>query len=77
MRLADDTGLEVVVDLEHATFMDCAGARTLLEAGAAIGRERFSVTPGSPQVQRLFELTGIASQLRVTPGPLTLGRRAA
>jgi anti-anti-sigma factor len=70
-------GLDVVVDLEAATFMDCAGVRALLRAGADIGPDRFSITPGPPQVQRLFQLVGLTSFLRVAPLPLTPGRTAA
>jgi anti-anti-sigma factor len=70
-------GHVIVVDLDGVTFMDCAGVRALLQASANLGPERLSVTPGPPQVQRLFELAGITSLLRVAPRPLTLGRRAA
>jgi anti-anti-sigma factor len=70
-------GDEVVVDLEGATFMDCAGLGALLQASANIAPTRFSVTPGPTQVKRLFELAGMTGLLRVTRRPLTLGRRAA
>ena len=77
VRRAAQTGLEVIVDLEGTTFMDCAGLGALLEASADVGPARLSVTPGPPQVQRLFELAGITGLLRIAPRPLTLGRRAA
>jgi hypothetical protein len=51
--------------------------RTLLEARADIGPARFSVTPGPPQVQKLFELAALTGVLRVVPRPRALGLRAA
>jgi anti-anti-sigma factor len=77
IRRAGRIGDEVVVDLQGATFMDCTGLGALLQASADICPARLSVTPGPPQVQRLFELAGITGLLRVAPRPLTLGRRAA
>lgn len=77
IRRAGQMGDEVVVDLDGVTFMDCAGLGALVQTSTNMGPERFSVTPGPPQVQRLFELAGITSLLRVAPRPLTLGRRAA
>ncbi len=77
IRRAGQTALEVIVDLEGATFMDCAGLAALLQARADLGPSRLSVTPGPRQVQRLFELAGITGLHRVAPRPLTLGRRAA
>jgi anti-anti-sigma factor len=77
VRRAAQTGLEVIVDLEGTTFMDSSGLQPLLDEGLAMGPERFSVTSGPPQVQRLFQLAGIIGLLRIAPRPLTLGRRAA
>lgn len=77
IRLADRTGLEIVVDLDDATFMDCAGMRPLLEASLAMGPARFSVTSGPPQIQRLFQFAGIIGVLRTARRSLTLGRVAA
>jgi anti-anti-sigma factor len=77
IRRAAQMGTEVVIDLEGATFMDCAGLGALLQANSDLGPGRLSVTPGPPQVQRLFEFAGITRLLRVAPRPLTLGRRAA
>jgi anti-anti-sigma factor len=77
VRRAAQSGLEVIVDLESTTFMDCTGLSALLQAEADIAPVRLSVTPGPPQVQRLFELAEITCLRRVAPRPLTLGRRAA
>jgi anti-anti-sigma factor len=76
LRRADRSAPEIVVDLEGTTFMDCAGMRTLLEAREQIGPARFSVTPGPPQVQRLFQLADVSGMLRVVPRPRALGRHA-
>jgi anti-anti-sigma factor len=77
LRRAKQNALEVIVDLEGATFMDCAGLSALLKASADMAPTSLSVTPGPRQVQRLFELAGVTDLLRVAPRPLTLGRRAA
>ena len=67
---------EVVIDLEGLEFMDCAGLRVLL-AWAADDNGAVSVTPGSPQVQRVFELSGTAELLRVVSPSSPALRRAA
>jgi anti-anti-sigma factor len=55
----------VVLDLSQVTFMDSTGLHVVLvvdermrEAGSTL-----RVVPGSPQVQRLFELTGATQRL--------------
>ncbi len=58
---ASRMGDELIVDLEDVAFMDCSGLRVLMRwAGEEDGRgpRVVAVTPGPPQVQRLFELTG-------------------
>lgn len=64
-RLCDEGAAEIVLDLRNLRFMDSAGLRSTLiaheicqEAGCS-----FTVIPGSPQVQALFELTGLAERL--------------
>lgn len=66
-RLAceQNAGKDVVVDLEEVSFMDGAGLRLL--ATAARGGPRLWVTPGPPQVQRLFALSGAGRVLNVLP----------
>ena len=63
-RAAEDAEL-VVVDLSELKFMDSTGIQTILTADAqlrAAGR-RLALVPGPPQVQRVFELTGLADKL--------------
>jgi anti-sigma B factor antagonist len=48
----------IVVDLDRVSFMDSAGVHVLLQFSIA-ERERLAVTPGSPQVRRLLEITGV------------------
>jgi anti-sigma B factor antagonist len=68
LRRAQQAGIDVIVDLEQVEFMDCAGLRVLLRfASSRIAASApFTVTPGTPQVQRLFHLSRIGSLLRVT-----------
>lgn len=53
----------VVVDLRKVTFVDSSGLRVLIEARQAAAERKigFSVAPGPPGVQRLFEVTGTAA----------------
>lgn len=58
---------DILVDLEQVEFMDCAGMRVLVQftrAAEAAGIA-FGVTPGSRQVQKLFELTKVGQYLNV------------
>ncbi len=59
--------IEVIVDLEEVEFMDCVALRVLSKAATASGpgHSRIGVTPGPPQVQKLFRLTGVDRILRV------------
>jgi anti-sigma B factor antagonist len=55
-RATDAVG--IVVDLIAVSFMDSTGLHLLIEHTRAEGsRRRIRVTKGSPQVQRLFELS--------------------
>jgi anti-anti-sigma factor len=54
----------IVVDLERVTFMDATGLGVLVRHASLEGNaRRLRITPGSPQVQRLFELSGARTQL--------------
>lgn len=80
LRRAQRTHSEVIVDLEQVEFMDCAALRVLVGAATAWGpgQSRISVTPGPPQVQKLFRLTGMDRQLRIverSPVVRSSGRR--
>jgi anti-anti-sigma factor len=67
LRRAQRTCSEVIVDLEKVDFMDCTALRVLLSAAIAAGpgRPNLSVTPGPPQVQKLFRLAGVDRKLRI------------
>ena len=69
LRICERSSLEIVVDLEGVEFMDCGGLRVLLGAAERDVAGRFSVTPGSRQVQRLFELIEASEHLRVVAPP--------
>ena len=51
----------VTLDLAGLTFIDTSGLRLILEMSEAARREKFelAVLPGSPAVQRLFEIAGV------------------
>jgi anti-anti-sigma factor len=57
----------VVLDLRDLTFMDSAGVHTLVDASASarqLGR-RLILLRGSPNVDRLFALTGSAGEVEI------------
>lgn len=61
----------IVVDLDRVTFMDSSGLHVLVQCVVAAGmRRRITVTRGSPQVQRLFEISGISRYLSFTSSQL-------
>jgi anti-anti-sigma factor len=57
-RLA--TAEATTLDLSGLTFMDCRGLRSVVSISSAAG---FQLVPGQPQIQRLFELTGLLDTL--------------
>jgi anti-anti-sigma factor len=55
----------IVLNLDGLQFIDSTGLRVMLRAlerCRARGQE-FAITPGSPQVQRLLSITGVATHL--------------
>lgn len=71
-RLLDDALAQVettdaamiVVDLDHVDFIDASGLHVLLKhACSDQNGQRVCLTKGSPQAQRLFELTGASDHL--------------
>jgi anti-sigma B factor antagonist len=67
LRELRDTGFDhLVLDLREVTFMDSTGLRLIL-AWDADAREEgvdFALIRGTPVVQRLFDVTGLAGRLR-------------
>jgi anti-anti-sigma factor len=54
----------VIVDLDHVSFMDSTGLQVLV--AHTLSRQnghRVRLTKGSPQVQRLFEVSGLRDHL--------------
>ncbi len=68
-QAVDDEALladtSVVLDLEGLQFIDSTGLRVILRAleGCRGRGQGFAITRGSPQVQRLLSITGVAAQL--------------
>ena len=56
----------VVLDLDDVHFIDSAGLRVVLAAHERkVERgQRLALTPGSPQVQRLFSIAGVSGHLQ-------------
>jgi anti-anti-sigma factor len=64
-RVAESDAQQVVVDLRSLEFMDSTGLSTLVKAHqrAVESGQRFGLVRGSPQVQRLLSLTGVAERV--------------
>jgi len=54
-----------VLDLRGATFIDSTGLHAILDEHAAAKADGvdFKIVPGPPQVQRIFDVTGLAARL--------------
>jgi anti-sigma B factor antagonist len=61
-RALDTDALSIVVDLRGVSFMDSTGLHVLIRHTQE-SRPRILLTESSPQVQRLFELTGALGYL--------------
>jgi anti-sigma B factor antagonist len=70
-RAATSDASLVVVDLRDLEFMDSTGLSVLVRAHqrAAESSHRFGLINGSPQVQRLLTLTGVADRLMLSDAP--------
>jgi anti-sigma B factor antagonist len=64
-ELARNGHSRLLIDLNAAEFMDSTGLASIIRAvhAADANGHRLTVRRGSPQVQRLFELTGIVDRL--------------
>ena len=70
--LAADEGLAAtVIDLRGLTFIDSSGVSGVLAASrrARDAGSRLACVPGQPQIQRVFELTGVDTVLEWVDGP--------
>src|SRR3954465_827785 len=61
----------VVLDLQQLQFIDSTGLRVILAVRklCATRGQELAVTPGSPQVERLLSVTGVAEHLRTIATP--------
>jgi len=58
----------IVVDLDRVTFMDSTGMHVLIQSAVSDGmRRRLTVSGGSPQVRRLFAVSGVGRYLTFAP----------
>lgn len=59
----------IVIDLDHVSFMDSSGLQVLLaHVFSDEHRSRIELTRGSPQVARLFTVSGMLDQLPFASG---------
>jgi anti-anti-sigma factor len=61
----------VVVDLRNLEFMDSTGLSIIVRAHQRLAEQdcELSLVRGSPQVQRLLDLTGVAERVRLVEAP--------
>jgi anti-sigma B factor antagonist len=61
----------IVFDLDGLEFLDSTGLQVLLSAHrrATERRQQFAITRGSPQVQRLLDITRVAERLTIVETP--------
>ena len=56
----------MALDLREVTFLDSSGLRVIIqqERRARDAGRGFGVVPGSPEVQRILEIAGVADRLQ-------------
>jgi anti-anti-sigma factor len=61
----------LVIDLRELEFMDSTGLSILVRAHQRLSEEgcEMGLVRGSPQVQRLLDLTGVADRLKLVDEP--------
>jgi anti-sigma B factor antagonist len=61
----------IIVDLRGLVFMDSTGLHALIRAQQEVqdAGQRFALIRGPDQVQRLFDLTGVADALTIVDSP--------
>lgn len=68
----------IVLDLDRVTFMDSAGVHVLLQFSLSEdNRGRLALTPGSNQVRRLLDVTGVRRYVKFVPSPELDGARTS
>jgi len=76
-QLCDLGAREILVDITEVQFIDSSGLRAILAAKAECEERhcRFSMTHGTGQAERLFELTRLIERLPFRKSGLTRPRR--
>lgn len=66
-----DAAPAVVFDLDALEFLDSTGLQVLLarHRRASDRGQQFAITRGSPQVQRLLDITRVAERLTIVEAP--------
>ncbi len=73
-RAAATDAETILVDLVHVDFMDSSGLHVLTKHACSDGNcNRVHLTRGSPQVQRLFELSGALDHLPFVASRVSAG----
>jgi anti-anti-sigma factor len=70
-QLPSDGAQAFVLDLSRLTFIDSSGVTSVLQARALCAERalEFCLIPGSEQVQRVFQITGLLAVLPFEPEP--------
>jgi anti-sigma B factor antagonist len=76
-RISPEETEVVIIDLRGLEFMDSTGLSIIVRAHQRLAAEgcELGLVRGSPQVQRLLELTGVAERLRLAGAPEELLQR--
>jgi anti-sigma B factor antagonist len=70
LQVSQDGSTAITLDLSRLTFMDSTGLRAVLFAKELADRHgrAFSLVPGPPEIQRLFEITALLDVLPFEAG---------
>jgi anti-sigma B factor antagonist len=68
---AIDDASQILFDLDDLEFLDSTGLQVLLSTHrrATERGQQFAITRGSPQVQRLLDITRVAERLTIVEAP--------
>jgi len=71
-RAQIETTQMLVFDLDGLEFLDSTGLQVLLATHRRAGErgQAFAITRGSPQVQRLLDITRVAERLTIVEAPV-------
>lgn len=66
-----EPGAQLVLDLRELTFMDSSGLRTLAQTNAQATKGQFelSIIRGQRQIERVLEISGLATLLPLVDAP--------